>query len=359
MSTRVHLLYETDRYGNPHGSGHIRLLRPFSHPALTDTIDVTSGDGLPGERVDIVLVERGWRAAATMEEAEALVDSVRRIGAKLIYTLDDNLLDLHRWQPWHEFSTDAKRNIVRFFLRQADVVVVTTESLKQRLMMLNRSIYVLPNALDERLFLPEGVTHFSAVERKRDNGVGEPLIVGYMGTHSHSQDLMMVLEPLRAVMRRHPGKVEFQIVGVTEDSRVVQSFSSLPFRILDTQGNHFYPKFIPWARRNLNWDIAIAPLADNAFTHSKSDIKFLDYGLLGIPGIYSEVEAYCHSVEHGKTGLLCKNSPIQWGQALADLLDNRDLRRRLAQSAFEYVSAKRLLRHCAENWKHVVSLVLR
>ncbi len=344
---RVHLLVERDRYGNSHGSGHIRLLRPFSHPILSECFQVTTGEAFPQGGVDVVLVERGWRADASLEMAENLVASIRALGATLIYTLDDNLLDLHRCQPWHEYSTDAKRSIVRYFLRQADGVVVSTEPLRQRLRKLNSAICVVPNALDERLFLSEDIWN----EKKP---AGEPLVIGYMGTHSHLDDLMMVLEPMRSILRKYQGRIEFQIVGISEDNRVIQCFESLPFRILNTEGSHFYPDFVPWAKKNMRWDLAIAPLEDNVFNDSKSDIKFLDYSMLGIAGIYSDVGAYKHSVEHGETGWLCDNASQAWKSALERMIEDALLRKSIALSAFDFVSGTRLLNPSAMNWKNAV-----
>lgn len=349
---RVHLLVERDRHGNPHGSGQIRLLRPFSHPELTECFQVTAKDELPPAGADIVIVERGWRADATLESVEALVVAIRELGAKLIYTLDDNLLDLHRCQPWHEFSTDIKRNIVRFFLRQADGVVVSTEALKQCLLKLNPRVCVVPNALDERLFL-----HGDTLPPAMEKSAMKPLVIGYMGTHSHFLDLMMVLEPLRAILREYRGKIEFQLVGIAEDCRIAQCFDALPFRILDTAGNHFYPDFVPWAKEHLRWDMAIAPLVDNEFTRCKSDIKFLDYALLGIPGVYSNVEAYRRTVEHGKSGLLCVNTPNAWRAALSEMVGSYPLRHNIALSAYEYASTQRLLRQSAINWKAAITTI--
>lgn len=345
----VHLFVERDRFGNPHGSGHIRLLRPFTHPTLSDHLRVTSEDTTLAEGTDVVIVERGWRANATLESAADLVRRIRQSGAKYIYTLDDNLLDLHMDEPWREFSTDMKRNIVRYFVRYADCVVVSTKPLKQRLAGLNSNIRVIPNALDERLFFSDAQEPWMARCARSDK-----IVIGYMGTHSHLEDLMMILEPLRTVLREHTNRVEFQMVGISADPRVCECFDSLPFRALSTDGNHFYTDFVPWAKANLQWDIALAPLADREFNRSKSDIKYLDYALLGIPGIYSRVDAYMESVEHGNTGWLCCNVQKSWYEALVGLLSNQELRVRLAQGAFRRVSETRLLSHCTNEWLNVI-----
>lgn len=345
---KIHLLVERDRYGNPHGSGQIRLLRPFSHPTLAEHFQVTTEDVPLQAGTDVVIVERGWRADATLESVETLVASIRKTGAKLIYTLDDNLPDLHLYQPWHEFSTDGKRNIVRFLLRQADGVIVSTDALKRRLQKLNPKIYVVPNALDERLFLPPPA---------QEKPAAKSLVIGYMGTHSHLHDLMMVLEPLRAALHNYRDEIEFQLVGIAEDGRLIQCFDALPHCVLNTSGNHFYPDFVPWAKEHLRWDMAIAPLEDNPFTRCKSDIKFLDYALLGIPAIYSDVEAYRHTVKHGQSGLLCDNTPKTWHAALIEMIENASLRQRLACTAREFATAHRLLRQGAINWKTAVTAI--
>lgn len=348
MKLRVQVLCETDDDGAILGCGHIRLLRPLTHPALADSLELIAETDNPQGGVDAVVVERCWRSNVTLEKAEKLVSAIRRNGSAFIYTLDDNLLDLHDNQPWQAFPTDEQRNVVRYFLRHADGVIVSTHALKSRLSGLNRNIFIVPNALDERLF-PE----CGRVAPLDDEG-NSRLVIGYMGTYSHLGDLMMVLEPLRSILQRFQGRVEFQMVGVSTDFRLPDIFSGLPFRALDNRGCHAYPDFVAWAAGNLHWDIAIAPLEDNAFTRCKSDIKFLDYALLGIPGIYSDVEAYRYSVRHEESGWLCPNAPHAWLNALDRLIGEPALCQRIRRFAHEQVTQARVLKHCAVSWKDAI-----
>lgn len=340
---RVHLLVERDMHGNPHGAGQIRLLRPFAHPRLQAQFAVSSDVWLPQQPVDIVIVERGWRADTTLAMADELVAAIRQSGARLVYTLDDNLLDLHLNEPWFGFSTHEKRNIVRYFLRHADLVVVSTEPLRQRVAALARQVVVLPNALDDTLWTAPPVSPPAV------------LTFGYMGTHSHLDDLLLVLEPLRAAMHAAPVEVEFQLVGISEDARITRCFDGLRFEVRDTGGQHFYPDFVPWAAQHLNWHFAIAPLTDSAFARSKSDIKYLDYALLGIPAIFSDVEAYRYTVRHERTGLLVPNTPADWQAALLRLMTDAALRRQLAQAAREQVQTERTWATQAVTWVELLA----
>jgi len=346
---KLHLLNENDLQGHPHGCSHIRLLRPFSHPSIANELTVSQGLDLPATPVDVVIVERSWRPGVTLDMAQKLVTSIRKLGARFIYTLDDNLLDLNEDAPWETFPTDEQRMAFRYFSRQADGLIVSTDNLRHRFSVLNQNIFVIPNALDERLFPPKD----SALPTRRD-GV---LKIGYMGTRTHASDLLMILAPLRDFLRRNEGRVSLELVGIYADARMEQCFSGYPVRFLDVGEAVDYVKFIPWAAQNLRWDYALAPLEDSLFNRSKSDIKFLDYAMLGIPGIFSRVSSYRDTVIHRETGWLCDNSSDSWSTALETLLTDTSLRNAMALKASNYVTHYRTLAQCAVNWLNTVRTI--
>ncbi|MEA3275434.1 MAG: glycosyltransferase family 4 protein [Pseudomonadota bacterium] len=343
MTLRLHLLPEHDVYGNLHGVGHVRLLLPFSHPALSGRVEVTAGTELAGNlTADAIVVQRFWRPDIDEDKAWELVRRVRSAGSRLVYEIDDNLLDLHAGEPWHGTPTWKQRAAVNLFVREADLVLVSTDPLARRLALLNRNVRVLPNALDERLFPPG---QDAAQDRDPDR-----LIIGYMGTLTHLQDLMLVAEPLRALLREQGGRVVLEIVGISSDPRIRTLFQGLPVRFVDPGDNVAYPRFFGWASQTLSWDLGIAPLEGRGFSEFKSDIKFLDYALLGIPGVYSTSTAYGNSVEDGETGLLCDNEPESWYRCLGDILDDPEQRAQLARRAADHVRESRSLRVCAHRW---------
>jgi glycosyltransferase involved in cell wall biosynthesis len=92
-----------------------------------------------------------------------------------------------------------------------------------------------------------------------------------------------------------------------------------------------------------DWDIAVAPLLDTPFNRHKSDLKFLEYSGLGLPGVYSDVEAYA-SVRTDVSGLCIANDVDAWCSALLRLASDAELRERLRTAAWMQVTAGRLLR---------------
>jgi glycosyltransferase involved in cell wall biosynthesis len=275
---------------------------------------------------------------------------VRRAGAKLIYALDDNFLDL----PAERFpfaSLPGARPVeellwvVRFLLHQADGVLVTTDTLKERFLPLNPNVAVLPHALDERLLVRRGV--------QRDGSPFGPRkqVIGYMGTFTHDGDLMMILPALQAICRRRAAEVELQIVGVIGQPDTLNALDGLPVRVIGPRrGETAYPLFMLWFTSRLGWDIAISPLQATRFNHCKSDIKFLDYSAIGAAGIFSRVPAYQSTVQHAETGLLVENDSAAWEEALEALLSDGDLRMHVAGNATKTLYEQRTLEQCAQHW---------
>lgn len=344
----VHILYQHGPDGRPYGCSYIRLVQPLTHPLNRGAFRVTHGTNYAG--ADVVILERTWKSGMTPAIAGALVDRVRKDRALLVYTIDDNLLDLGEVVQLsdHRMATTAECMAVRYLVRQADGVIVSTECLKDRLARMSAKIAVVPNALDERLFVHRRDESRAARTRH------DQTIVGFMGTFTHDADIMLILQPLREVIRRYRGRLEFQIVGGVADRATLQPFEGLPVRVLDVGRESEYPSFVRWMIEHLAWDLAIAPLEDNVFNRCKSDIKFLDYSALGIPGIYSRVPAYERTVRHLETGYLADNTPEAWLGGLERLLADEALRERLSMQAERYVRSHRMLEQCALAWQDAI-----
>ena len=341
---RIHILFEHSSDLRPHGCSHIRLLLPLGYPINADSFEVTRGSSY--EKADIVIVERTWRPSDNpLNDAEQLVGKLRRDGARFIYSIDDNLLDLKLDEPARENLTMQQLMAIRYFIRKADGVIVTTDPLKDRLAPLNKSIAVVQNALDERLWRREPSSEISESRKRRK-------VIGYMGTHTHDADLMMIAQALITVARKHPPDlIELHFIGGFADSAVLGAFGDVPIKVLDVGSNVEYPKFARWMVDNVFWDLAVAPLVDNDFNRCKSDLKFLDYSALGIPGIYSRVAAYDRTVQHMETGYLSNNDIQSWIEAIQLLLSDDRLRQTLARNAREYVFSNRTLEHRAKDWR--------
>ena len=297
---------------------------------------------------DLLVVERHtlWPYERQLDGFERVLARCRQRGVPVVYELDDNLLDLHHDAPWEPYPGDALRGVVAFLTRQADGVIVSTPALAERLAHLRPGVLVVPNALDERLF---------------GSGAGargaRPPRSSRSATWARSRTRRISGWCSRRCARCSGGtRAACASSSWAAPRRTVSAslFEGLPFRQLHPRHDDAYPKFVPWMRRNLRWDVAIAPLEDDAFTRCKSDLKYLDYGALGIPGVFSDVRPYRDTVRHRETGLLAANDEKAWADALEEIVSDAALRARLAASARAEVHGSRMLRTNAVRWREAL-----
>jgi hypothetical protein len=339
---RLHLLPETPETGPAHACAAIRLINPWTHPSIARRVEVTIGPRLPGGRLDAVLTQRSGPVGATLTGLQELVRELRTRRIPLLQDLDDDLPTEHpSLRVEAELTKWQVRPRVRYLLRQAAAVTVSTPALAARVARINPAVHVWANALDERLALP-------SLPR------AEGAELGYFGTLSHLEDLLSVVQPLEEALAAQSRRPRVEFCGISEDSRVARLFSAtaeVALRPVDGD----YPRFIRAQQQRPGWQAGIAPLADNAFNRGKSDIKFLDYALFGVPGIYADTPVYA-AVQDGETGL--KAAPGQFGIALARMLGDAGLRQRIRSRARDWVLEDRVLSRRAPELLAILESVL-
>ena len=341
MTLHIHILPETLQTPPLWACAQLRLINPLTHPSVENSLNVSySLDGrLRSGRIDAVLLQRcGW-PGLTLHEAQLLVQEIRARGAKLIYDIDDDLLCSH---PIPAINTELKRGrtIVQFLAYEADLIICSTDQLALRMTSWRAPKLVWKNAIDERMFRTPNLSRMEQAERQ---------VVGYAGTPSHLRDLLSVAESLRGSLDQRSDRVGLDFFGAADAIILKDLFghllSSEPSSATD------YVSYLNALQSRTRWDVAIAPLLKCKFNESKSDIKFLEYAMLGIPGVYSESEAYS-TVTNGELGVPARS--IEFGRAVCDLLDAPERRRIIVQNSYQYVMQERTLAACARRLAVIV-----
>lgn len=120
---------------------------------------------------------------------------------------------------------------------------------------------------------------FLAVEAERDGST-----VGWGGTvGAHPGDLQVTRGGVATAIDEFNGS--FMVVGDKVGVREALGLSKDPFGT----GNLSHQGYI---RRVAEFDVGIAPLADNVYTQAKSGLKVLQYMALGIPWVASTAPQY-------------------------------------------------------------------
>ncbi len=103
-----------------------------------------------------------------------------------------------------------------------------------------------------------------------------------------------------------------------------------------------YTEYINCLARN-GYCFAITPLGGDEdkeslrFNQCKNPFKFLNYGVAGIPCIFSASDIYKQCVVHGKTGLLVENNCRDWRDAMELLFSDMYLRAEIKLNCYRTV----------------------
>lgn len=293
------------------GSAYHRFYLPWKHLAASSrhVFGIPAPDAKIGpptaadmEDVDVLVMQRPAFAHG-MRQFDRLAGTVARV-----YETDDDMLTMETSNL--PFATDPRATeSVRYCLRRAELVTVSTPYLADLYSPYNSNITVLPNCVKaELLDMPR---------KQRDK-----VTVGWQGGTSHLIDLCAIQDPLRAVLDANPD-VDMHWIG-TDYAPLVRR----PCR------------YTPWSNdvgdyyRAVDFDIAIAPLADVPFNRAKSHLKALDAAALGIPVIAQDMEPYRDFVRDGETGYLV-SSGEEWTARLTELIHDEAARTEMGAKARE------------------------
>jgi hypothetical protein len=294
----------------PDGSGYYRFYLPYKH--LGQNSHHIVGMAPPGQQpplgpdevqgLDVLVLQRPAGRNGT-RQMERLVGHVR-----LVYETDDDMLQAEQSGLPHLFDEQTREGIRRC-LRLSDMVTVSTPYLAEQVSPYNENVRVLPNHVKPGLL---------EMQRKRR----DQLVVGWAGGTSHLVDMVTVAEPLRRVLDANP-QVDMHFMGFDYSPLVQRQCRWSPWQA--DLGEYY---------KRVDFDIAVAPLADVPFNRSKSPIRALEMGALGIPIIAANLLPYSDYVIDGKTGYLV-SSEDEFEQRLKELIHDPDARAELGAAGRE------------------------
>jgi glycosyltransferase involved in cell wall biosynthesis len=253
----------------------------------------------------------------------------RDAGIRLVYDIDDLVFDpavtdridaVRRMQPYdRRLFVNATARRLRM-MRACDLVTASTAPLAHMAERLGCRATVIPNSLNsEQLRV---AAELAVTAPARTGGV----IIAYLsGSPTHQRDFAECESALIEVMERHP-EVRFRLVGYLD---LGIAWDCLRDRI-ERRG------FLPPAdllRCIAETDINLAPLElGNPFCEAKSELKFFEAALLGVPTIASATETFSAAIEDGVSGHLVRN-PAEWRDALELLVTCQSRRRMIGEAA--------------------------
>ncbi len=229
-----------------------------------------------------------------------------------VFEIDDLITNLPLKSAYRPAIADDIGQRLQQALALCNRLVVSTEPLARRYGKLCDEVVVVPNRL-------EGA-RWRGVEAGRRFGA-KPR-VGWAGAVGHAGDLALMTSVLEATHQQ----VDWVFFGMCPTALTPYVAEFHDWVRLDD-----YPKKLA----SLDLDLAIAPLEFNPFNEAKSNLRLLEYGVLGYPVICTDIFPY--QCDLPVTRL--KNRHRDWIKTVLDMTADRDACRREGQKLREAILA--------------------
>ncbi|MDH0622792.1 glycosyltransferase [Pseudomonas chengduensis] len=275
------------------GCGQYRIRQPFQHMQEALLVDgAIIADHLPSAvelerlRPDVIVYQRQLGVQGLLQRQEGHLFK----GAFRLADCDDYAFEVPEKSLLKSQVPQNIRDLFRVSLSMIDRLVVSTGPLAEVFAGLHPDIRVQPN------YLPRA--WWGALQSRR--GAGRKPRVGWAGGSSHSGDLEMIAEVVRALA----DEVEWVFMGMCPQA-------------LQPYVHEFHPGVViadyPRQLAALDLDLALAPLEDNLFNRCKTNLRQLEYGACGFPVICSDIDPFRDS---GLPVTLVRNRTDDWLQAI-------------------------------------------
>lgn len=269
-----------------------------------------------------------------MENYDEFFQEAKKRNKALIYTVDDLVIDTKYTDDLPTVKNMSKSDkklydegVIRYgkVMEKCDYAIATTGQIAEEFSKFDnfKEVFINRNAASqEMIFYAEKAQR----EILRD---GEKIIIGYFsGTSTHNEDFQMIAPALTQIMDEN-SDVFVKLAGRID---APQEFKGYEDRIIFTP-------YVDWRelpRELAKCDIILAPLVDSIFNRAKSEIKWMEAALVGVPVVASDMGSFREVLRDGETAILSKNTTSDWKKSICQLIDDKELRQKIARKSKDF-----------------------
>jgi glycosyltransferase involved in cell wall biosynthesis len=266
---------------------------------------------------------------------QRMFDLLERLGIPTVYDIDDLVFDpslADQIDVYRKMDADGQREYVEGMrsienaMRGSNYVTTSTSFLAEyACRLMGKPTWIIPFGVNDRQ-----IEIAAAMSRYH----GGPRFISYLsGTSTHERDFSEAVAALRRILSEYDD-VYLKLVGHLD---IDTHLPGLRHKIIQIP-------FMHWT--NLVMEVAgvfvnIAPFEPGSpFCQSKSDLKYVEPALSGVPTIASPIRSFQDSIQHGRNGMIAESAD-DWYAAFKALLDNSALRNRLGEAAEQDIQRER------------------
>ncbi|HEV2189795.1 MAG TPA: glycosyltransferase [Stellaceae bacterium] len=315
------LVYAADR----EGCGEYRIIAP-SRALLKsgmvhsyETMRLMTPPELARMAPDSIVFQRQleWTQIEIIEWAKNTSKAFR------VFELDDLITNLPPQSAHRSSIAPDIADRLKKALKLCDRFVVSTEPMARAYGRMCDEVVVVPNRLERSRWL--GLT-----PRRRE---GKPR-VGWAGAIGHRGDLALLAGVVQATAK----EIDWVFFGMCPDALkqyVAEFHTWVPL--------HDYAQKLA----SLDLDLAVAPLEHHPFNEAKSNLRLLEYGVLGYPVVCTDILPYQGDLPVARVG----NRHRDWVRVIRDMVADREACRRAGEELRQAVIRDWMLEDHLDEWK--------
>ncbi len=258
------------------------------------------------------------------EDMITSLEQFKRIGSlRFVTDMDDLKTDLPVKNSNRKYIAKDIRSRLRRFLVNFDLLTVSTDPLREAYQHLVDSVVVVPNRIDS--------SKWSGIESMRR--VGSKPRVGWVGAQQHQGDLEIIID----VVKQTAQEVDWIFMGMCLDELKPYVKEVHEFEVDFTK--------YPAKMASLNLDLAVAPLEIHPFNEAKSNLRVLEYGMLGWPVICTDIYPYQNAPVKR-----VKNTTADWLKAIRERVYDLDFAAKEGDRLRSWVLQHWILQDHLQDW---------
>lgn len=259
-------------------------------------------------------------------------------GVIVVYETDDYVHGIKNMKGEHDYADVFDNTVISEMeacMKACDALIASTEWIAGNYSHFNKNAYICMNGIDPArydLTIPERAT----------------VNIGWAGGTGHNKVVIPWFQEAAKVMRERPFTC-FISIGQNFGLAFEKWFGKERALAVPWAAVEQYPGAMTM------FDVALAPGGSNGFFRGKSDLRWLEAGVLGIPTIANPM--IYPEIEDAVTGYHAK-SPAGVTGVLRALVDDPALRAKVGGAAKEFILGSRTVEHMAPQWEAVFEELL-
>lgn len=264
-------------------------------------------------------------------------------GHRVVAEVDDNFLSPKQhniFMTMNNFDEEARRHHMHSFASMDGIICSTRWLRDEYAKTFRRELKHVPDMSVARNHVESDDPRWQPQKR-----TWTKIRVGIQGSHQHVHDWRLAAPALH-LAKQLGCEIVFMGLDPAEHDSTWRQFL----------GDYTH---IPWApfedyhKRQIPFDIGLAPLVTTHHTLGKSDVKALEYAMSGVACVAQNNAVYNAEWKHGETALLA-GSPDEMAMMVRELVLHRRLREGLVQRARHYVRQERTIEGNLGEWKDAI-----